>query len=465
MAHAAKKPEPPEADVPDHPRDSDKESRIIESIPARFALLMALIFGAEIIAMALIDVFLPGVKGLEAAIIDAALLSVLISVPAWFMAVRPLVVELRAEQGRLEEEHQQLAREVRRRELDGRLHRALDMADTEPEALGVLKRAICHSTSANSSELLLEDSSRAHLRQAAVCVSGDDGCEHGDGTEFMLACPVVHPDACPAARQGRTLVFPDSAELDACPRMAEAGRAHSAACVPVSIGGRTVGVLRATGAPGDPPSEQVRTDLEVISAQAGARLGMLRAMQASSMAAATDPLTGLCNRRSLDDRVGPWLDTRRSFAVVMADLDHFKALNDTHSHATGDRALKTFARAVSECCRPTDVLARVGGEEFVLALPDVTGRQAADVMERLRRALPTEIAKAGVPIFTASFGIADSSQGSDLEGLMKIADEAMYVAKRTGRDRVVIAGLEVSRDEPSEPGAVVRSLSEMRAPG
>ncbi len=463
MTHPARKALQTDSDPPDHLRDSEKESRIIDSIPARFATLMALLFVSEVIAMALLDVFLPGIDGLAAALVDAAMLSVLISVPAWFVAVRPLVVELRLEQRHLEEEHRSLAWEVRRRELDGRLHRALDMADTEPEALGVLKKAICQSTSANSSELLLADSSRAHLRQAAVCVSGVDGCEHEDGTVFSLACPVVHPDGCPAARQGRTLVFPDSAELDACPRMAEAGSGHSAACVPVSIGGRTVGVLRATGRPGLAPSERVRTDLEVIAAQAGARLGMLRAMLASSMAAATDPLTGLCNRRSLDDRVDPWLEARRSFAVVMADLDHFKQLNDTHSHAAGDRALKTFARAVSECCRPTDVLARVGGEEFVLALPDVTARQAADVMERLRRVLPTEIAKAGVPGFTASFGIADSSQASDLETLMKIADEAMYVAKRAGRDRVVIAGEESSGNEPPEP--VVRSLSGMRAPG
>jgi len=183
---------------------------------------------------------------------------------------------------------------------------------------------------------------------------------------------------------------------------------------------------------------------------------MLRAMKASALAATTDPLTGLCNRRSLEDKVGGWLEDGRSYAVVMADLDHFKELNDTHSHAAGDRALKTFARTLARCCRPDDVVARMGGEEFVVALPLADSSQAAAAMERVRTALVDDIARAGVPTFTASFGIADSLYADDLESLLKVADEAMYAAKRAGRDRVVIAGAGVEDD------LVVRSLSRVR---
>jgi len=420
---------------------------VVDSIPRRFALLLCLVFAAEVVAMLVVDHFWPALTGMGAALADAAVLVALLPAPAYLLLVRPLVQRLRTEQRAVEAEHHALGQEIARRELDGRLYRALDMAETEGEAIAVLRRAICEAAGGGPAELLLADSSNAHLRQAAACES-EEGTLH--------ACDVGSPRRCPAARHGRRLQFDDSRLMEACPRMSDGDRgAHAAVCLPVSAAGRNVGVLRATGPVASPPSGAVPS-LEVIAAQAGARLGMLRAMKASALAATTDPLTGLCNRRSLEDKVGGWLEDGRSYAVVMADLDHFKELNDTHSHAAGDRALKTFARTLARCCRPDDVVARMGGEEFVVALPLADSSQAAAAMERVRTALVDDIARAGVPTFTASFGIADSLYADDLESLLKVADEAMYAAKRAGRDRVVIAGAGVEDD------LVVRSLSRVR---
>lgn len=101
--------------------------------------------------------------------------------------------------------------------------------------------------------------------------------------------------------------------------------------------------------------------LEITGAQTGSRLGVIRAMGQSQLQASTDPLTGLLNRRSLEDRV---LDLRRDhvlFVVAMADLDHFKLLNDAHGHETGDRALRIFTRTMEETVRTQDIVARRRG--------------------------------------------------------------------------------------------------------
>ncbi len=121
----------------------------------------------------------------------------------------------------------------------------------------------------------------------------------------------------------------------------------------------------------------------------------------------------------------------------MADLDHFKALNDTYGHEAGDKALRHFSTIVRANLRPQDVPCRFGGEEFVFVLPGYDAETAAAAMERLRVALGESFNGTG-PIYSASFGVADSADGTDLESLLRVADAAVYSAKQLGRDRVVI---------------------------
>jgi diguanylate cyclase (GGDEF)-like protein len=124
----------------------------------------------------------------------------------------------------------------------------------------------------------------------------------------------------------------------------------------------------------------------------------------------------------------------------MADLDHFKALNDTHGHEAGDRALRVFSETVRNEMRTDDTACRYGGEEFAIVLPKADVHGAIDVAERVREALAAATGRGDTPTFTASFGIAHTEDASDLEDLVQRADRAMFVAKNAGRDRICLDG-------------------------
>jgi diguanylate cyclase (GGDEF)-like protein len=330
----------------------------------------------------------------------------------WFLVIRPL--------------RRAAASETYRR----RFQEALEMADTEDEALEVTGRALGQACPEVSAELLLADSSQAHLHRALI--AGPDPAGPG--------CPVDAPRACAAVRRGQMTVFASSEAVGACPRLRDRpGGPCSAVCTPVTVLGRTIGVLHATGPVGHPPAGSARDALETTGTQIGSRLGVIRAMSQSQLQASTDPLTGLLNRRSLEDRVQ---DLRRAgipFVVAMADLDHFKMLNDSFGHETGDRALRLFSRTMVEAVRVQDIVARHGGEEFVIIFPRCSTIEAAEVIERARTALQTALMNGEVPEFTCSVGVAEAGPDEAFHDVLRAADEALMGAKRSGRDRVLIA--------------------------
>ncbi|WP_417490442.1 GGDEF domain-containing protein [Maricaulis sp.] len=166
--------------------------------------------------------------------------------------------------------------------------------------------------------------------------------------------------------------------------------------------------------------------------------------------AETDSLTGVANRRALMQCLEAETAQARSLgtrvAVVMLDLDHFKRVNDTHGHAIGDRVLVETVKAVQACLSGRERLGRLGGEEFIIVLPDVTPEYAALMAERVRQAVealqivndPGEL----IPV-TASIGvsIATAEGPHDTpDSLLLAADDALYEAKETGRNRVIFAG-------------------------
>ncbi|ARM11891.1 MULTISPECIES: PleD family two-component system response regulator [Rhizobium] len=164
--------------------------------------------------------------------------------------------------------------------------------------------------------------------------------------------------------------------------------------------------------------------------------------------AVTDPLTGLYNRRYLDNHLNVLFNRSmargRPLSVLITDIDRFKQVNDTYGHDGGDEVLREFANRVRSTIRGADLACRYGGEEFVVAMPDTSPEVAAAVAERLRAAVesaPFMLKHAGQALnVTASFGIA-SRMGTVLtpDQLMKQADLALYEAKNTGRNRVVAA--------------------------
>ncbi|AKJ30262.1 sensor domain-containing diguanylate cyclase [Caldimonas brevitalea] len=187
--------------------------------------------------------------------------------------------------------------------------------------------------------------------------------------------------------------------------------------------------------------ERTNEDLEMRVAQRTAALE--RATAELESLARRDPLTGLFNRRAADDRLEHELALHRRhgrpLAVLLGDVDHFKRVNDTHGHEVGDRVLIEVAQRLSAHCRGTDFIARVGGEEFLLLLPETDTLGAVQAAEKLRRAVCAEpIAPVGT--VTLSIGVAQP-QGPEPspKAMLRAADQALYEAKRQGRDRVVVA--------------------------
>ena len=319
--------------------------------------------------------------------------------------------------------------ETRRNEIETRLQRALEMEASEDGTYDVIREGLRTVAEGRAVELLVADSSRAHFRQ--VLSTADDRRE---------ACRVAAPEECPAARTGQTRQWEDSSLLDTCPYLRNHPDQVWANCVPVSIAGRTTGVLHAQGPIDVPANEDLVPELEVVARKAGDRIGVIRVLARTEAQAQADPLTGLPNRRTLEDRTHDLLEHDGDFVVAYADLDHFKLLNDLHGHETGDRALRLFARVLRDGVRPRDIPARYGGEEFVVVLPDCTIADARDVADRIRSELAVAIGAATVPDFTVSVGLASAESGEALSEVIARADGALLQAKQTGRNRVVVAG-------------------------
>ncbi len=156
-----------------------------------------------------------------------------------------------------------------------------------------------------------------------------------------------------------------------------------------------------------------------------------------------DPLTGLGNRRAYQKRIEEELSRHDRYdtplALIVCDLDHFKQINDTHGHLAGDRVLRVVAQLLLRLTRKSDFVGRYGGEEFVVLLPNTTDETAHLVAEKLRSSLeklPFESGGRKIAV-TMSMGLTHARKGDTAESLFKRADELLYQAKKSGRNRVV----------------------------
>lgn len=169
-------------------------------------------------------------------------------------------------------------------------------------------------------------------------------------------------------------------------------------------------------------------------------------VQASIEMAVTDSLTGLYNRRFMESQLAPMVENAvnrgKMLSVLALDVDYFKAVNDNHGHAVGDRVLQEVASRFRNNVRNIDLVCRVGGEEFLIILPDADASVAARVAERIRKAIASKSFNAGARMgplsITISIGIATADSASDTTNdVLKRADQALYRAKREGRNRVI----------------------------
>jgi diguanylate cyclase (GGDEF)-like protein len=214
--------------------------------------------------------------------------------------------------------------------------------------------------------------------------------------------------------------------------------AGSRACLPIVASGRVSAVLVLGGLA--EAAEAGLGSLDRLTPTIGSALDAAARFEGAAQAARSDGLTGLANRRRFDDdmnRVVPgWLAGGLPVACAMIDIDHFKSINDRFGHPVGDEVLRRVAGLLESAVRMDDVVYRYGGEEFSVLLPGASRKEAGAVAERIRSTIEsTPFPDLGESI-TVSVGVT-SAAGVDSADLVDRADEALYDAKRSGRNRVV----------------------------
>ena len=196
------------------------------------------------------------------------------------------------------------------------------------------------------------------------------------------------------------------------------------------------------------PSGQSQVDeiASIAARELGGPIRLAILMEESQRLATTDGLTNLLNRRAfgeiLDRELSRCDRCSTPASLLLLDLDHFKVINDSHGHAAGDAVLAAVGKLLRSEARPYDVVARWGGEEFVIALPGATAPNAQSAAERIRNAIAQLVVRDGTgePIpLTASIGVAERQPHEPLDVTVDRADRAMYCAKVGGRNRVCLA--------------------------
>lgn len=258
------------------------------------------------------------------------------------------------------------------------------------------------------------------------------------------------PGDCWALRQGHPYCVSDSGRKLVCEHLGgRDARPRPYVCVPLVTQGETLGLLHVSftaEAVGDKPIEARQHGLEDIAAAIGLALGNLSLREKLKAQAIRDPLTGLFNRRYLEESLPRELERCRrrkhSLTLIMADLDHFKRLNDVWGHEAGDLAIQRFAEAARLHFRAEDILCRYGGEEFCFVLPDCSPQDAmarAETLLEVQRKALVPFGRDSIGPVTASLGVAHFPDlAQETATLLRMADAALYRAKQAGRDRLVV---------------------------
>ena len=275
-----------------------------------------------------------------------------------------------------------------------------------------------------------------------------DALEHvaswGDGHAPEVT---LTPDECWALRLGGPHFVPRAGTIR-CPHAHP--KAASYVCMPVHGQGQILGLIHIAvevNSRSRRPARDTEQRLRALTDRVGPALANLNLRDSLRELALRDGLTGLYNRRYMEDALDREIHraerSGKPVAVVMMDIDHFKYFNDKFGHDAGDFVLSALARAVMQNIRPSDMACRYGGEEFCVVLPEATLKCGHERAEKMRLAIrDTNLTHLGqtLPAPTASFGVAVyPGNGTRPADLLKSADDALYRAKHAGRDRVCLA--------------------------
>ena len=328
----------------------------------------------------------------------------------------------------------------------------LQIAGDEDEAHRLLQRHLERTLPATSAVVLNRNNSADRLEAVTPLPPG---------SPLPATLRGAEPRSCLAVRSGQThRENGGRPALLSCPVCAPVPGCSS--CVPLTVGGEVIGsVLLSRPAPYSEAEEQrIRESV----GQAAPVLANLRNLAVAEIRAATDGLTGLPNKRAVTDALKRMFaqaaTTKAPLALLLLDLDHFKQVNDQRGHAVGDQVLANVGATLRGVLRARDFAGRNGGEEFAVLLPDTEIDAALEIAERVRAAV-AEISLPGTDVsVTASIGVAGfPGQASTLDRLERLADAALYLAKRQGRNRVELAEpplADPARRPPPRPRALPR---------
>jgi diguanylate cyclase (GGDEF)-like protein/PAS domain S-box-containing protein len=267
--------------------------------------------------------------------------------------------------------------------------------------------------------------------------------------------PTFPPDACWALRRGQPLWSGHPGSGIACQHLTKSSTTERL-CVPMVAQGNTLGVLHlefesASMLGCDSDTESCRNSRQQLAISAASQIALslasLQLRETLREQAIRDPLTGLFNRRFLEQSLERELQLaarkKQSIAVLFLDLDHFKRFNDTFGHDAGDMVLQSLANLLRKFFRATDICCRYGGEEFAIILPESSSQNAAMRADALRsevKSLRLQYKKQTLGPLTLSAGVAAFPEhGSTSHDLLKIADQCLYESKARGRDVVTVA--------------------------
>ena len=317
------------------------------------------------------------------------------------------------------------------RESQDEFARALQVTRAEAEAHDLLRRHLERSMGA-SVAVLTRDNEEGELQAKASLDAG---------SPLAARLESATPESCMAIRLGQPYDRTAGREpLLRCDLCGDLGGGVS--CVPSLVGGEVIGSVMAHEQ--TDLGEHDRRRLAESVAQAAPVLGNLRNLAVAETRAATDALTGLSNQRSAAETlrrlVAQSSRTVSPLAAIVFDLDRFKDVNDRFGHAKGDEVLAAVGETAATTVRASDFVARQGGEEFLVLLPDTDREGARIVAEKLRETIAALDVGGLDRRITASFGVATfPADGSDADALLGAADRALYAAKAAGRDRVEVS--------------------------
>jgi diguanylate cyclase (GGDEF)-like protein/PAS domain S-box-containing protein len=310
----------------------------------------------------------------------------------------------------------------------------LQVCQTAEEAYGIIANKSNELFPRTAGALYLVNPARTLVR--AVAVWG----------ELSSAEQMFVPDDCLALRRGQTHLLNEQQAILRCLHLPNPPPAVSY-CLPMQAQGETLGVLHVQS-PFEENLDEAKLQLAyTVVEQAGMALSNLKLREALREQSIRDPLTGLYNRRYMEEVLKQQLSraTRHlhPLGIIMIDIDHFKLFNDTHGHPAGDALLRELGRFVQSHIRGEDIACRYGGEEFTLIMPDASleaARQRAELLRQMAGQLRWRDAGQPQEAITLSAGVAIYPQhGRTMETVLRSADAALYRAKQEGRDRVIVA--------------------------